>query len=203
LEEDERIKAWKKRWMRVKAESDPARVAYRYYIPDEESFLVMAGKKEAKDRKWILEETPFDTWKAQIEMHYVYEKKGTPEEKVVDVIVECTNYGLTYSPEDIQAVNEGKKKIQQCKPIVKEYPLPIITIDEEAKKKYIALCNAKGSACFVVPPSIYELSGHTPKPPYVREKRARDFMKRPKTEGSPAQADTPPPPLPTVRTKPS
>jgi hypothetical protein len=201
LEEEERIKAWEKRRMRVKAESDPARVAFRWIIPDDEMALFAAGKKEAKDLKRILEETPFDTWKAHIELRYLYDKK-TPDKQVVDVIVECTNYGLTYTPEDIQAVNEGKKKLEQCKPIVKAYPLPIITIDEEAKKKYMALANTKGSAAFVVPPSFYELSGHTPRPPYSREKRARDIMKRPETEESPAQGETPPS-LPTVRTKPS
>ena len=156
---------------------------------------------QAKELKRILEETPFDTYKAQIEENYVYDKK-TPDRQVVDVIVECTNYGLTYTPEDMQAVNEGKKKIQQCKPIVKAYPVPVVTIDEEAKKKYIALANIKGSAAFVVPPQYYELSGHTPRPPYVREKRARDFMKRPTAEGPQTQPQTPLP-SPTVRTKPS
>jgi hypothetical protein len=201
LEKEERIKDWQKRKMRVKAESDPSRVAFRWVIPDDEMALFAAQKKEAKDLKRILEETPFDTFKSQIEENYVYDKK-TPDKQVVDVIVECTNYGVTYTPEDIQAVNEGKKKIQQCNPIVKEYPVPVVTIDEEAKKQRIALANSEGSAAFVLPPQYYTLSGHTPTPPYVRQKCARDFMKRPTTEGPPTQAETPPP-SPTVRTKPT
>jgi hypothetical protein len=201
LAEDERIRDWQKSKQRVKAEADPSRVAFRWVIRDDEMALFAAGKKEAKDLKRILEETPFDTWKAQIEENYVYDKK-TPDKQVVDVIVDCTNYGLTYTPEDIQAVNEGKRKIQQCKPIVKAYPTPVVTIDEKAKMKYIALANTKGSAAFVVPPQYYTLSGHTPRPPYVREKRARDFMKRPTAEGPQTQPKTTPPST-TVRTKPS
>jgi hypothetical protein len=191
LEEEERIKVWQKRKKQINAETDPNRVAYRLVIPAEELSLYLDRKKEVKDLKRIIEEVPFDTWKAQIEERYIYEKNGTPEGRVVDIVVECTNYGLTYTPEDIQAVKEGKKKVEQCKPIVKEYPCPVITVNEEAKKKTLEQMNAKGSGRSVVRPQLYERSGDGPRPANEVQKSARDYMKRPKPEGS-AQPETPP-----------
>jgi hypothetical protein len=95
LEEPQQRKDWEKRKNRIQAETDPNRVAYRWAIPDDEMAMYAARKKEAKDLKRILEETPFDTTKSQVEEQYIYDKKGTPEEQVVDIIVKCTNYGLT------------------------------------------------------------------------------------------------------------
>ena len=91
--------------------------------------------------QYPIEEVPFDTTSAQLELVWVWENKGKANQKLLDIRIECSNYGLTYSPEDMKAINEGRKRFKDCRPFVKEYPVPIITVDEERKRKYINAYN--------------------------------------------------------------
>jgi hypothetical protein len=80
----------------------------------------------------------------------------------------------------------------------------VITVNEEAKKKTIAILNFKGSACLKVPPPLYKRSDDKLRPAKSGStlEMARRFLRRPTTEEPPAQAETPAL-SPTVKTKPS
>jgi len=191
LERQKRRAEWRKEKRRIEARTDPDRVAFRYYIPDEEIPLIIDGKKTTKDCKWIIEETPFDTRKAQVDGEYIYGKDENGKKIVTDIVVECSNYGLTYTAEDMQAINDGTKKLEQCKPIVKEYPVPVITMIEEGKRKQIELLNSGPPACLVVPPPLYRRTGD-PKRVLNLEPFdiASKFLKRPKGSGKSSGTST-------------
>lgn len=149
---------WRQRRRKHNAETDPSRQAYKCTHHQEDYALWEAGKRDWKDVRIVWQETPFDTTRAQIELHYVWEREGTPEQKLLDILVECTNYGRTYTAEDLKAINEGKKKVEQCKPIIKEYPTPVITIDEVAKRNFIEKQNASGKRWLTADPDFYRRS---------------------------------------------
>jgi hypothetical protein len=171
---------WRKKKKKLKAGQDAGRIAYQWTLIPEDLALWEARKKEWKDVKRMIQETPFDTTKAEIEQLFVWEREGTPEHKLLDVVVECTNYGLTFTPEDIQAINEGRKTIEECQPIIKEYPMPVITVNEEAKRKFIDYYNRDLKSQVTVPPVFYERSDKELVDRLeATRKKAGDLLRRP------------------------
>jgi len=158
IAEAERRTKWRKELKRREAETDSARIAFRQFYSCEDLALVDEGKKELKDCRQFIEETPFDTTKCIVNEHWVKVERGPEKGKVLDVLVECTNFGLTYSPDDMKAINEGRKEISDCKPIVKEYPVPVITVNEERKRSYIEGINTDNWRLCLASQSFYESS---------------------------------------------
>jgi hypothetical protein len=178
---------WRKRKRKAEAEHDRNRVAYRWFIPDEDIKAFGDRKKDYKDLRRLIEETPFGTTSAQVDQHYVWEKEGTPEQKLVDVFIECSNYGLTYSPEDMQAINAGKKDIKKCQPIVKAYPVPVITVNEEVKRQFIDQYNAAKVKYNVPVPEFFERSDQKLRDQRQREYKPPDVRRYLRKPGTPRQ----------------
>ncbi len=93
-----------------------------------------------------------------MEERWIWDDERPEDRKLVDITVECTNYGLTYTAEDMKAINEGRKKLEDCWAMVKEYPVPVITVDEDLKRKYIDAYNSAREKWTVRPICIYERS---------------------------------------------
>jgi hypothetical protein len=179
--EAERRTKWRKELKRMEAESDRDRIAFRRFYSPADLDLVYEEKKELKDCRQLIEETPFDTTKCIIKPYWVKVERGPERGKLLDILVECTNFGLTYSPDDMKAINEGKKAISDCKPIVKEYPVPEITVNEERKRTYIEGINTRNWKLWVGSTPFYERSDAElmRKASESEHEQARQFITRP------------------------
>ncbi len=195
LEEQKRRNDWQLRKMEIDAANDSSRIAHQFTLSDEDLRLLAENKKDAASCKHIVKEVPFDTTKAEIKVIDQFDKpENDRSRKVVDLLVICTNFGVTYSAEDIAAINTGRKRREKCKTIVKAFPVPEITIDEEAKKAMIHWLNDSNRSLKADLKCFYARSDQALISKAQSAKPARMYMRRPKASASESTVPAPPPP---------
>jgi hypothetical protein len=141
--EEKELEEWRARRKREKVLIEKGPSSYCMGYSDADLKALDAGAKTLQDCRVTIIERPRTSVDAVVEVVRVYHETGPDIGKLKDIKVETTNYGFTYAPDDILLFNQGKRKLEQCKPIVQEYECPVITINEEVKAEIIKQYNPK------------------------------------------------------------